>query len=87
MQIIRHVFEGLCHLHKHDRLHQSLGPTSVVLNTIDERDVTTLTACVRDLAFSVDVTNEALLGGATLSDIYEARTTEPSEPRPECAPC
>ena len=80
------MFEGLKHLHAHGRLHQSLGPSSLVLNTIQERDAAALVARLRDLAFSVDVTNEALVGGATLAELFESRSKTRS-PRPECAPC
>ncbi|KAM7499879.1 hypothetical protein LguiA_024293 [Lonicera macranthoides] len=46
---------GLAHMHDHDRLHQSLGPTSVVLNTMAEREAPYLVPRLRDLAFSVDI--------------------------------
>ncbi|KAK4835820.1 hypothetical protein QYF36_014948 [Acer negundo] len=46
---------GLAYMHDHDRLHQSLGPSSVVLNTIAERDAAYLIPRLRDLAFSVDI--------------------------------
>jgi hypothetical protein len=85
IQVIRHVFEGLRHLHKYGRLHQSLGPSSVILSTVDERNSSTLAARLRDLAFSVDITDEALYGGATLAEIYDYNTVMPREARPECA--
>ncbi|CAL5364736.1 unnamed protein product [Camellia sinensis] len=46
---------GLAYMHDHDRLHQSLGPASVVLNTVDEKDAAYLVPRLRDLAFSVDI--------------------------------
>ncbi|GLT41636.1 hypothetical protein SLA2020_156830 [Shorea laevis] len=46
---------GLAYMHNHNRLHQSLGPASVVLNIIIESDATYLVPRVRDLAFSVDI--------------------------------
>ncbi|KAE9606486.1 hypothetical protein Lal_00014041 [Lupinus albus] len=49
------VMRGLAYMHDHDRLHQSLGPFSVVLNTISEREARYLIPRLRDLAFSVDV--------------------------------
>ncbi|KAL5834639.1 hypothetical protein ACOSQ4_014136 [Xanthoceras sorbifolium] len=46
---------GLAYMHGRDRLHQSLGPSSVVLNTIAEREADYLVPRLRDLAFSVDI--------------------------------
>ncbi|GAB4858164.1 hypothetical protein Ancab_009561 [Ancistrocladus abbreviatus] len=54
---------GLVYMHDHDRLHQSLGPASVVLNTIAERDANYLIPRLRDLAFSVDTGYSSLQGG------------------------
>lgn len=73
MQILRHAAQGLAHMHAHGRLHQSLGPGSLLLSTVQERDVASLRGSIADLAFSVDVTNEALLGGASLGELWEAR--------------
>lgn len=46
---------GLAYMHDHDRLHQSLGPSSVILNTIVEKDAAYLVPRLRDLSFSVDI--------------------------------
>ena len=53
--MLQGVMKGLAYLHDHDRLHQSLGPFSVVLNTISEREGSYLIPRLRDLAFSVNV--------------------------------
>lgn len=80
------MFEALKHLHANGRLHQSLGPSSLVLSTIRERNAAPLAVRLRDLAFSVDVTNEALVGGATLAELYES-TSKTRSARPECVTC
>lgn len=49
------AINGLAYMHKQERLHQSLGPASVVLNTMAEREARYLVAQLRDLAFSVDI--------------------------------
>ena len=68
---LRQAMCGLAFMHARFRLHQSLGPYSLVLSTPDERDVRVLEARVRDLGFAVDVSDAALYGGATLADIWE----------------
>ncbi|CAL5323522.1 unnamed protein product [Camellia sinensis] len=55
---------GLAYMHDHDRLHQSLGPASVVLNTVDEKDAAYLVPRLRDLAFSVDIRYSQLEEGS-----------------------
>ncbi|CAO2047890.1 unnamed protein product [Urochloa humidicola] len=58
---------GLAHMHNHDRLHQSLGPSSVVLNTVMEKEGLYLVPRLRDLAFSVDI-GYSSVGAGALSD-------------------
>jgi len=58
--ILFQVMRGLLFLHSNDRAHQSLGPNSVVLSTVEERDVRTLQVRLQDLAFAVDVSPQAL---------------------------
>ncbi|GKV05589.1 hypothetical protein SLEP1_g17584 [Rubroshorea leprosula] len=53
VKILQGAMSGLADMHNHNRLHPSLGPASVVLNTII--DATYLVPRVRDLAFSVDI--------------------------------
>ncbi|XP_052179287.1 uncharacterized protein LOC127792732 isoform X1 [Diospyros lotus] len=55
---------GLAFMHDHDRLHQSLGPASVVLNTMVEKDSAYLVPRLRDLAFSVDIRYSQLEEGS-----------------------
>ncbi|KAF5196923.1 Ribonuclease E/G-like protein [Thalictrum thalictroides] len=55
IKLLRGALTGLAYMHSHDRLHQSLGPASVSLNTIAEREATYLIPRLRDLAFSVDI--------------------------------
>ncbi|KAH7687295.1 [RNA-polymerase]-subunit kinase protein [Dioscorea alata] len=55
LKLLNGAINGLAYMHDHDRLHQSLGPASVVLNTIVESDAAYLVPRLRDLAFSVDI--------------------------------
>lgn len=55
IKLLQGAITGLAYMHYHDRLHQSLGPSSVVLNTIAEREAPYLVPRLRDLAFSVDL--------------------------------
>ncbi|XP_061354595.1 uncharacterized protein LOC133299169 [Gastrolobium bilobum] len=55
IKLLQGAMSGLAYMHDHGRLHQSLGPFSVVLNTISEREARYLIPRLRDLAFSVDV--------------------------------
>ncbi|KAA8540149.1 hypothetical protein F0562_026841 [Nyssa sinensis] len=55
IKLLQGAICGLAYMHDHDRLHQSLGPASVVLNTMAEKDAAYLVPRLRDLAFSVDI--------------------------------
>ncbi|XP_030534173.2 uncharacterized protein LOC115743503 [Rhodamnia argentea] len=55
IKLLQGAMRGLAFMHERERLHQSLGPSSVVLNTITERDAAYLVPRLRDLAFSVDI--------------------------------
>ncbi|OEL24949.1 hypothetical protein BAE44_0014027 [Dichanthelium oligosanthes] len=55
LKLLNGAMSGLVHMHNHDRLHQSLGPSSVVLNTVMEKEGPYLVPRLRDLAFSVDI--------------------------------
>ena len=44
------------------------------------RDAASMRARLKDLAFAVDVSNEALFGGATLADIWERGTVTADDP-------
>ncbi|KAL6320075.1 hypothetical protein AAG906_004474 [Vitis piasezkii] len=69
IKLLRGAMSGLAYMHDHDRLHQSLGPSSVVLNTIMERDAAYLVPRLRDLAFSVDIRFSNMENGpGTLAD-------------------
>ncbi|EPS69072.1 hypothetical protein M569_05692, partial [Genlisea aurea] len=57
IKLLQGAMKGLAYMHEHERLHQSLGPASVVLNTLVEKDATYLVPRLRDLAFSVDLRN------------------------------
>ncbi|MQL91757.1 hypothetical protein Taro_024365 [Colocasia esculenta] len=69
IKLLKGAMNGLAYMHDNDRLHQSLGPASVVLNTIIERDVAYLVPHLRDLAFSVDIRYSSLdTGPRSLSE-------------------
>ncbi|KAK8926246.1 hypothetical protein KSP39_PZI018949 [Platanthera zijinensis] len=55
IKLLNRAINGLAFMHDHDRLHQSIGPASVVLNTISEGEAVYLVPRLRDLAFSVDI--------------------------------
>ncbi|XP_077237669.1 protein kinase superfamily protein [Tasmannia lanceolata] len=63
IKLLRGAISGLAYMHDHERLHQSLGPASVVLNTIVEKDTAYLVPRLRDLAFSVDIRYSSLEAG------------------------
>nr|GLL38818.1 uncharacterized protein LOC109188760 [Ipomoea trifida] len=54
-KLLRGAMKGLSYMHDNETLHQSLGPASVVLNTMVEKDAAYLVPRLRDLAFSVDI--------------------------------
>eukprot|EP00250_Pteridium_aquilinum_P022724 c25611_g1_i1 orf=142-1485(+) len=60
IKLLRGAFGGLAHMHSKGRLHQSLGPASVVINTLAEKDANFLVPQLRDMAFSVDISDEAI---------------------------
>ncbi|KAH9530777.1 hypothetical protein CY35_19G002700 [Sphagnum magellanicum] len=74
-KLLRGTFKGLAFMHARSRLHQSLGPASVVINTKEERGVGYLIPRLRDLAFSTDVSDQAILGGSTIEEMWERRTS------------
>ncbi|CAM6041541.1 unnamed protein product [Sphagnum compactum] len=59
-KLLRGTFKGLAFMHARGRLHQSLGPASVVINTKEERGVGYLMPRLRDLAFSTDARDSTL---------------------------
>ncbi|KAM0935389.1 putative protein kinase [Dioscorea sansibarensis] len=66
LKLLNGAINGVAYMHDHDRLHQSLGPASVVLNTIVESDAAYLVPRLRDLAFSVDIGLSSLGTGPRL---------------------
>ncbi|CAN0854434.1 hypothetical protein LINGRAHAP2_LOCUS5921 [Linum grandiflorum] len=55
IRMFQSVIGGLAFMHQHNRLHQSLGPSSVLLNTLVDKDAAYLIPRLRDLSFSVDM--------------------------------
>ncbi|KAG0454067.1 hypothetical protein HPP92_025371 [Vanilla planifolia] len=60
IKLLNGAITGLAFMHDHDRLHQSIGPASVVLNTISDGEARYLVPRLRDLAFSVDLRFQSL---------------------------
>uniref|UniRef100_A0A804NUR4 Protein kinase domain-containing protein n=3 Tax=Zea mays TaxID=4577 RepID=A0A804NUR4_MAIZE len=67
LKLLNGAMSGLVHMHNHDRLHQSLGPSSVILNTALDKEGRYLVPRLRDLAFSVDI-GYSSIGAGVLSD-------------------
>ncbi|KAG8071961.1 hypothetical protein GUJ93_ZPchr0006g45075 [Zizania palustris] len=74
LRLLNGAMTGLVHMHSHDRLHQSLGPSSVVLNTAADKNGRYLVPRLRDLAFSVDI-GYSSVGDGALSDGLWRRAT------------
>ncbi|PWA48441.1 protein kinase superfamily protein [Artemisia annua] len=55
IKLLQGALCGLAYMHDKERLHQSLGPASVVLNTMADKEAVYLVPRLRDLAFSVDI--------------------------------
>ncbi|CAI7838469.1 unnamed protein product, partial [Closterium sp. NIES-53] len=60
-KLLRGFLHGLSFMHSKGRLHQSIGPASVVLNTTNEMDVRYLVPRLRDFAFAIDISNPSVL--------------------------
>ncbi|KAL1213039.1 hypothetical protein V5N11_001044 [Cardamine amara subsp. amara] len=71
IKILQGAMKGLAFMHDNDRLHQSLGPSSIVLNTPAEREAIYLIPRLRDLAFSVDISPSCLQDGAISGSLSE----------------
>ncbi|XP_057450187.1 uncharacterized protein LOC130741341 isoform X2 [Lotus japonicus] len=75
IKLLHGAMRGLAYMHDHERLHQSLGPFSVALNTISEREARYLIPRLRDLAFSVDIRYSELENSGSLADGLWARAS------------
>ncbi|XP_072956694.1 uncharacterized protein [Typha angustifolia] len=75
LKLLNGVMNGLAYMHDRDRLHQSLGPASVVLNTIVEKDASYLVPRLRDLAFSVDVGYSSVGVGSLSEGLWRRAST------------
>ncbi|CAI5464554.1 unnamed protein product [Closterium sp. Yama58-4] len=60
-KLLRGFLQGLSYMHSKGRLHQSIGPASIVLNTTNEMDVRYLVPRLRDFAFAIDISNPSVL--------------------------
>jgi hypothetical protein len=59
-------------MHANGRVHQALGPESLLLSTTEESDAASLRARLFDFGSAVDVSDAALLGGPTLGDLWDS---------------
>ncbi|KAJ4799917.1 Protein kinase superfamily protein [Rhynchospora pubera] len=75
IKLLNGAMNGLAYMHENDRLHQSLGPSSVVMNTVIERDEAVLVPRLRDLAFSVDIRYSAIGDGPLSQDLWHRATS------------
>ncbi|KAJ4746426.1 Protein kinase superfamily protein [Rhynchospora pubera] len=75
IKLLNGAMNGLAYMHENDRLHQSLGPSSVVMNTVIERDEAVLVPRLRDLAFSVDIRYSAIGDGHLSQDLWHRATS------------
>jgi len=71
LSILKGSLKGLASLHKNDLLHQNLGPDSIVLSSVDEKQVRGLRVKLRELSFSVSVSEASLRGGGTLAELWQ----------------
>ncbi|GAU18912.1 hypothetical protein TSUD_229020 [Trifolium subterraneum] len=78
IKLLQGALRGLAYMHDHDRLHQSLGPFSVSLNTISEREAPYLIPRLRDLAFSVSIRYSELEDSGPLTEGLWARASAAS---------
>lgn len=66
-------------MHRRERVHQKLEPRNVVLSSPDELRPELLQAQLQDLALAADISDVALLGGATLAELWQGKR-ERSDP-------
>eukprot|EP00803_Ostreobium_quekettii_P003632 evm.model.scf_117.8 EVM.evm.TU.scf_117.8 scf_117:52245-57460(+) len=81
LKMLRQGMKGLAFMHSNSRLHQSIGPNSLVLNTVEELRISELRARLRDMAFAVDISDEELFGGPTLGEIWDGQKKRAEDPR------
>lgn len=72
VQILRDALRGLSFMHANNRVHQSLFPESLLLSSTEERDASFLRVRLYDFGFALDVSDAALMGGATLGDLWDS---------------
>ncbi|WJX60101.1 hypothetical protein P8452_45339 [Trifolium repens] len=78
IKLLQGALRGLAYMHDHDRLHQSLGPFSISLNTISEREAPYLIPRLKDLAFSVSIRYSELEDSGPLTEGLWARASAAS---------
>eukprot|EP00210_Caulerpa_lentillifera_P005265 g5031.t2 len=71
IQIFRAVAAGLQFMHKNLKLHQSLGPESILISNLDEGDCSTLKVQIGDLALGVDMSDIAFDKKQTIGEIWD----------------
>jgi len=72
--------QGLHFMHQRDRVHASLLPSSLLLSQGHQEDVKGLLVQLSNLSLSVDVSDSALMGGATLAEIWNQNKLERDDP-------
>ena len=68
-------------MHIRERVHQRLVPGNVLLSVADEAArPEALLVQLQDLALAVDISDSALIGGATLAEIWAQNKLEREDP-------
>lgn len=65
--------QGLAFMHRRERIHQKLEPRNAVLSGTQGGGAELLQVRLQDLALSADISDAALLGGATLAELWQGK--------------
>ena len=72
--------QALHFMHQRDRVHASLLPSNLLLSQGHHGDPSSLLVQLQNLSLSVDVSDKALRGGATLAEIWNQNKLERDDP-------
>ena len=81
LDVQRLSLQALAFMHIRERVHQRLIPRNVLLSVADEAARPEgLLVQLQDLALAVDISDSALIGGATLAEIWAQNKLEREDP-------
>lgn len=60
-------------MHRREKIHQKLEPRNVLLLAEHQESPELLRVQLQDLALSTDISDAALLGGATLAELWQGK--------------